>query len=85
MCFVGITGYRVAVDKRAQLGWQADAFGGTPVYVMPNTSGLNAHAKPADFVEHFRVVQHADPRELALLQLARLLLERARARRGTTR
>jgi hypothetical protein len=24
--------------------------------VMPNTSGLNAHAKPADFAEHLRTV-----------------------------
>jgi TDG/mug DNA glycosylase family protein len=57
VCFVGVTGYRIAVDKRAQLGWQADAFTGVPAYVMPNTSGLNAHAKPADFVDHFRAVQ----------------------------
>ncbi len=57
VCFVGVTGYRVAVDKKAQLGWQADGFGGAAAYVMPNTSGLNAHAKPADFVEHLRAVQ----------------------------
>jgi hypothetical protein len=25
---------------------------------MPNPSGLNAHAKPADFVTHFEAVQH---------------------------
>jgi TDG/mug DNA glycosylase family protein len=57
VCFVGVTGYRIAVDKRAQLGWQPDAFAGVPAYVMPNTSGLNAHAKPADFVDHLRAVQ----------------------------
>ena len=59
VCFVGITGYRFAVDKRAQLGWQPDAFAGARTYVMPNTSGLNAHAKPADFAEHLRVVAAA--------------------------
>lgn len=57
VCFVGVTGYRIAVDKRAQMGWQADAFAGVPAYVMPNTSGVNAHAKPADFIDHLRAVQ----------------------------
>ena len=57
VCFVGVTGYRIAVDKRAPLGWQAEPFAGAPVYVMPNTSGLNAHAKPADFADHLRAVQ----------------------------
>jgi TDG/mug DNA glycosylase family protein len=54
VCFVGLTGYRIAVDKKAALGWQERTFAGTPTYVMPNTSGLNAHAKPADFAEHLR-------------------------------
>ena len=39
VCFVGVTGYRVAVDKRASFGWQPKPFGGVPTYVMPNTSG----------------------------------------------
>ncbi len=56
VCFVGITGYRTAVDKQAVLGWQTEPFGGARTYVMPNTSGLNAHAKPADFTEHLRTV-----------------------------
>jgi len=56
ICFVGVTGYRVAVDKRAALAWQPEPFAGVPTYVMPNTSGLNAHAKPADFAEHLRAV-----------------------------
>ena len=54
ICFVGLSGYRAAIDKKAQLGWQDEHFGGVPTYVMPNTSGLNAHAKPADFQEHLR-------------------------------
>jgi TDG/mug DNA glycosylase family protein len=57
VCFVGVTGYRIAIDKKAQLGWQEDRFGGAPTYVMPNTSGLNAHAKPADFTAHLEAVQ----------------------------
>jgi len=59
VCFVGITGYRAAVDKRATIGWQTDPFGGARTYVMPNTSGLNAHAKPADFAAHLRAVAAA--------------------------
>src|SRR5262249_40176397 len=58
VCFIGVTGYRLAVEKKAQLGWQPEAFGGVPTYVMPNTSGLNAHAKPADFTAHLAAVQH---------------------------
>jgi len=59
VCFVGVTGYRAAIDKTAQLGWQADGFAGAAAYVMPNTSGLNAHAKPADFANHLRTVADA--------------------------
>jgi TDG/mug DNA glycosylase family protein len=57
LCFVGLTGYRAAVDRRAAAGWQRQDFAGVPTYVMPNTSGLNAHARPADFVAHLRAVQ----------------------------
>jgi len=57
VCFIGFAGYRAAIDKHAAAGWQARGFGGAAAFVMPNTSGLNAHAKPADFVEHLRAVQ----------------------------
>ncbi len=56
VCFLGITGFRAAVDKAAQLGWQPRNLGGARTYVMPNPSGLNAHAKPVDFVTHLRAV-----------------------------
>ena len=59
VCFIGITGYRSAVDEGAALGWQPQPFAGVRTYVMPNTSGLNAHAKPADFAEHLRTVATA--------------------------
>ena len=52
--FVGLSGWRAAVDPKAVAGPQADGFGGRPAYVMPSTSGLNAHARPADLVEHMR-------------------------------
>jgi TDG/mug DNA glycosylase family protein len=61
VCFVGVTGYRAAVDRRAQVGWQPEPFADVPAYVMPNTSGLNAHAKPADFAAHLRAAQAPPP------------------------
>jgi TDG/mug DNA glycosylase family protein len=54
VCFAGLTGYRVAIDRRASTGWQDRAFGGRPAYVMPNPSGLNAHATPSQLAEHLR-------------------------------
>jgi TDG/mug DNA glycosylase family protein len=56
VCFIGFGGYRAAVDRRAVAGWQPEPFAGTPTYLMPNTSGINAHARPADFVAHLRAL-----------------------------
>src|SRR5204862_5520828 len=50
--FVGLEGWRAAVDRGARPGLQERGFGGMPAYVMPSTSGLNAHARPADLVAH---------------------------------
>jgi TDG/mug DNA glycosylase family protein len=55
VCFVGLAGWRAAVDRRALAGVQPDGFGGVPAYVMPNTSGLNARTSLDSFVEHLRV------------------------------
>jgi len=60
VCFIGLSGYRAAVDRKAQSGWQAQPFGGRPAYVMPNTSGVNGHVKPAELAEHLRAA--ATPR-----------------------
>jgi TDG/mug DNA glycosylase family protein len=54
VCFVGLGGYRDAVDRKAQAGWQPEPFGGRPAYVMPNTSGLNARVPPAELAAHLR-------------------------------
>ena len=54
VCFVGLEGYRAAVDPKASVGWQGERFGGSPAYVMPSTSGLNAHSRPDDVVAHLR-------------------------------
>jgi TDG/mug DNA glycosylase family protein len=56
VCFVGLSGYRVAVDRAATTGWQERPFGGCPAYVMPNPSGINAHATPAVLADHLRAL-----------------------------
>ena len=54
VCFVGLTGWRVAVDRRATAGPQPGQIGDRPVYVMPSTSGANAHARLDALGEHLR-------------------------------
>jgi TDG/mug DNA glycosylase family protein len=50
VAMVGVGAYRVAFERaHAQMGLQHEHVGGRPVWVLPNTSGLNAHYKPADF------------------------------------
>jgi TDG/mug DNA glycosylase family protein len=55
--FVGLEGWRAAVDRRAPPGLQPSPFGGARAYVMPSTSGLNAHARRADLVAHMRAAE----------------------------
>ena len=52
--FVGLAGWRAAVDRRARPGPQPSPFGDAPAYVMPSTSGRNARTTPAELVEHMR-------------------------------
>jgi TDG/mug DNA glycosylase family protein len=54
VCFVGLAGWRAAVDRRAQPGWQDRAVGGRPAYVMPSTSGLNAATPLPVLADHLR-------------------------------
>ena len=54
VCFVGLEGWRAAVDRKAVAGPQPDGFGGRPAYVLPSTSGLNAHSRLDDLVTHLR-------------------------------
>lgn len=54
VCFVGLAGWRGAVERKAVAGPQPGGFAGVPAYVMPNTSGLNAHTTPACFAAHLR-------------------------------
>jgi double-stranded uracil-DNA glycosylase len=47
---VGLVAYRAAFGRpKAVMGLQGDRVAGRPLWVLPNTSGLNAHYKPADF------------------------------------
>lgn len=60
---VGIGPWRLASgDRRAAIGWQPEPVGPTPVYVMPSTSGLNAHVPLAELAEHLRAAAAGPPR-----------------------
>jgi TDG/mug DNA glycosylase family protein len=52
VCFVGLAGWRAAVDRNATPGPVEDGFAGTPAYVMPSTSGLNARTSLDDLAAH---------------------------------
>lgn len=52
VCFVGLSGWRDVVDRRAMAGLQARPIGGRPAYVMPSTSGLNARSSLSELTEH---------------------------------
>lgn len=54
LAMVAIGAYRTAFDKpKAAVGLQPDTLAGTPVWLLPNPSGLNANYQLADFVELF--------------------------------
>lgn len=50
--FVGLQGWRAAVDRKAGRGWQDADIAGRPVYLMPSTSGLNAHDTVDTLTDH---------------------------------
>ena len=54
VAIVGIGAYRVGFDRpKATLGLQPEPLAGAHVWVLPNTSGLNANHSPADFGRAF--------------------------------
>jgi TDG/mug DNA glycosylase family protein len=60
VAFVGLGAYRVAFDTRAAtVGPQEPMLGGARVWVLPNTSGLNANYGPEDFASQFRALRRA--------------------------
>jgi len=56
VAFVGLAGWRAAVDRRAVAGVQERTLGGRPVYLLPSTSGANASSNLAALTEHLRAV-----------------------------
>lgn len=52
VCFVGLAGWRAAVDRRAQPGPQPRGVADVATYVMPSTSGLNGHYSLRELTEH---------------------------------
>jgi len=56
-CFVGLSAWRLVADKRASPGWQERTIGPSRVYVMPHTSGLNAHSRLEDLTKHLAGVK----------------------------
>jgi TDG/mug DNA glycosylase family protein len=54
VCFVGLAGWRAAVDRRAAPGVQPRGLAGVPVYVVPSTSGLNARTSLPELEDHLR-------------------------------
>ncbi|MEY2461628.1 MAG: double-stranded uracil-DNA glycosylase [Acidimicrobiaceae bacterium] len=54
VAFVGLAGWRAAVDRKAVAGPQERTVGGRPVYVMPSSSGLNARSTVDSLTQHLR-------------------------------
>ena len=60
IAFVGLGAYRVAFAKpTATVGPQPDMIAGARVWVLPNTSGLNANHRPEDFAKQFGELRRA--------------------------
>jgi TDG/mug DNA glycosylase family protein len=57
VCFVGLAGWRAAVDRKAVAGLQAEELSGAKVYVMPSTSGLNAATPLSSLTDHLTTVK----------------------------
>jgi double-stranded uracil-DNA glycosylase len=54
VAIVGLGAYRVAFGRpRATLGLQAETVAGATLWVLPNTSGLNANHQAKDFAKAF--------------------------------
>ncbi len=54
-CFIGITGYRAAFNKYAELGAQpfSSMWGETKIFIVPSTSPRNAYYRP-QIIEWFK-------------------------------
>jgi TDG/mug DNA glycosylase family protein len=57
VAFVGLAGWRAAVERKAVAGPQPQTVGGRPVYVMPSSSGLNARSTVDSLAQHLRAAR----------------------------
>jgi TDG/mug DNA glycosylase family protein len=56
---VGVTAYRIAFgESKAGLGLQDTKIDQTQIWVLPNTSGLNAHHQMKELTQHFQSLRH---------------------------
>ena len=61
LAIVGITAYRIAFSQaKAAIGLQQHSIGKTRVWVLPNTSGLNANHQMPDLIKHYRKLHEPD-------------------------
>lgn len=60
VAILGLTAYRTAFGRpHAVAGEQPDRIGPALLWLLPNPSGLNAHAKPADHAQGLRAAARA--------------------------
>lgn len=65
LAVLGVTAFRTAFGQpRAVLGRQEQPFGATPVWILPNPSGLNAHYQLADLARVYGELRQAAERGL---------------------
>jgi TDG/mug DNA glycosylase family protein len=60
VAFLGLTAYRIGTGhKKASVGPQEEVFGGASAWLLPNTSGLNAHYQLPDLARIFGDLRRA--------------------------
>ena len=60
VAFLGLQAYRQAFARpKATVGLQPDTLAGTPVWLLPNPSGLQAHYQLPELVEAFTALRQA--------------------------
>jgi len=60
LAVLGLGAYRTAFERpKAKVGRQAETFGNTRIWLLPNPSGLNANYQLADFIELFTELKKA--------------------------
>jgi double-stranded uracil-DNA glycosylase len=68
VCVVGLAGWRAAFGEPASAGAQEREVGGRPAYLVPSTSGANAHVSQADLTEYLRHAAELAERAAAVRQ-----------------